>query len=250
MSEPIPEMPKDIEEEYIALTNAITNDPNEDQFRPDYHSDDYVRILEERVAVDPLTGVKTRRLLNERMTQLLDDNVRNIGFLFVDGNGFGQINKTLSEEYGDDFLQRTSRLLTVNFDENKSEIFRLGGDEFVVFLKQIHSKEELDEIGNRLVEKFPGGNYESDGTVIPTVSIGGVFIGPEVTDEGLKRAIVAANMAMKDAKKLSGTKEFVKTMFHQQDVFIPLAFFPSTYVPFQEAIHGSLASLPRPKVAK
>jgi len=241
------EMPKDVAEEHEAWAASLANDPNEDRLRPDAHGDDYVRLLEERAAVDPLTGVKTRRLLNERMEQLLNANVRNIGFLFVDGNEFGQINKTLTQEYGDSVLQQTSRLLKLNVDEKTSEIFRAGGDEFVIFLNKIHSNEELDEIGNRLAEKFPGGNYESDGSVIPTVSIGGVFIGPEVTKAGLERALVAANMAMKDAKQISKTKDTVKTLFHQPDVSIPLVFSPTVYTSFQETMHGPLASLPRPK---
>ncbi|MFH0749683.1 MAG: GGDEF domain-containing protein [Candidatus Gottesmanbacteria bacterium] len=248
MSDSTIEIPSDIEAEHDAWAAAIIKDPNEDRLRPDYHPDNYVRLLEKRAAVDVLTGVGTRRLLDERMEQLLNDDVRNIGFLFIDGNGFGKINKALSQEYGDEYVRQTARLLTKNLDDKKSETFRPGGDEFVVLLKDIHSNEELDEVGNRLAKIFSGGNYKTDGGVIPTVSIGGLFVNPDMTKDQLERSITGANIAMKYAKAHSKVEKPVQTEFKQQDkASIFLEFPPTDYVHFQESMHGVLASLPRPK---
>lgn len=244
---PVMQEPSEVAEAMDALMKQIVNDPNDQRLRPDYHGDDYVRLLEERAAVDALTGLGTRRLLDERMKQLTDENVHSIGFLFLDVNDFKQVNeKPLNYNYGDNYIQRTASELKDNIARKKTEAFRRGGDEIVVLLKGVHSQEDVDEVGERLVHVFTGGNESRDGVVIPTVSIGGAFVGGEENKE-LEQVLLGAELAMKDAKEEVKKQPKIEIKFNKEGVIIPLRFSPSNYFSFQESIHGPLASLPRPK---
>jgi len=92
--------------------------------------------LEYRVLHDPLTGLPNRDLVLDRAEQVLARARRidvPVTVLFVDIDGFKQINDRFGHKTGDDVLrqvaQRLSRVL-----RDSDTVGRLGGDEFVVVL--------------------------------------------------------------------------------------------------------------------
>ncbi len=81
---------------------------------------------------DDLTGLKNRNGLRESL-QNLAEKKQNFVMMFVDLDGFKQINDAAGHEQGDACLKRVAKLLHTRFSEN-SIITRWGGDEFVVVI--------------------------------------------------------------------------------------------------------------------
>jgi diguanylate cyclase (GGDEF)-like protein/PAS domain S-box-containing protein len=91
---------------------------------------------------DPLTGLPNRRLLMDRLRQVLTSSTRsgNEGaLLFIDLDDFKTLNDTLGHDMGDLLLQQVAHRLTTCLREGDT-VARLGGDEFVVVLKDLSER--------------------------------------------------------------------------------------------------------------
>jgi diguanylate cyclase (GGDEF)-like protein len=88
---------------------------------------------------DALTGLPNRRLLMDRMQQILaarDRTAHDGALLFIDLDHFKTLNDTLGHDVGDLLLQQvTKRLKECTRDQDT--LARLGGDEFVVMLQDL-----------------------------------------------------------------------------------------------------------------
>ena len=85
---------------------------------------------------DPLTLLPNRRLLVDRLQQVLLGNTRhqNAGaLLFIDLDNFKTLNDTLGHDQGDLLLQQAAGRLLASVRASDT-VARLGGDEFVVLL--------------------------------------------------------------------------------------------------------------------
>jgi diguanylate cyclase (GGDEF)-like protein/PAS domain S-box-containing protein len=105
---------------------------------------------------DPLTGLPNRRLFRERLQAEVERCEREGGalaVLFVDLDGFKEINDTLGHEKGDQLLIEAARRLR---DELRviDVAGRLGGDEFTVMMIDAPSREEVDALSARLLESI------------------------------------------------------------------------------------------------
>lgn len=105
---------------------------------------------------DPLTGLPNRVLLMDRLQQALTKEPRSadpVSVLFIDLDGFKQVNDTLGHEAGDRLLiEVAARLGAVARVEDT--IARQSGDEFVLVCEQTHTGTAL-EIAGRLTSGFP-----------------------------------------------------------------------------------------------
>jgi len=109
---------------------------------------------------DSLTQLPNRNLLMARLHDTLQgyqqyrtqDHSR-FALLFLDLNGFKQINDTLGHDVGDQVLITVAKRLQDCLRE-RDTVARLGGDEFVVILEGIHIKQQAIEVANRINEKF------------------------------------------------------------------------------------------------
>jgi diguanylate cyclase (GGDEF)-like protein len=95
---------------------------------------------------DGLTGLPNRRYLTELLETSLStakqkDKV--LAILFLDLNGFKQVNDTYGHAFGDEVLTTVAKRMT-DIIPVASYLSRLGGDEFIVSL--LLDKNELDEI--------------------------------------------------------------------------------------------------------
>ncbi|GAA0492492.1 hypothetical protein Ade02nite_69170 [Paractinoplanes deccanensis] len=80
---------------------------------------------------DPLTGLANRAVLTERLGRLLPTGDTAVSVLYLDLDGFKEINDRHGHDAGDAVLQAVSRRLSAAVRETDL-VARLGGDEFVL----------------------------------------------------------------------------------------------------------------------
>jgi diguanylate cyclase (GGDEF)-like protein/PAS domain S-box-containing protein len=112
---------------------------------------DLAAVLSERAVRDPLTGLANRSLLEERLRASLARDARTgdgTGVLFLDLDGFKEINDQHGHEVGDAVLRGVAGRLSAGVRPSDT-VARLGGDEFVV-LVEAAAPADLDPLVARL----------------------------------------------------------------------------------------------------
>src|SRR5262249_33541003 len=96
--------------------------------------------LEYRASVDALTGLPTRAALMQHLSQrgALDDTT----VLFIDLDGFKEVNDALGHESGDGVLRDVASRIADGIPAGVS-VGRLGGDEFLAIMTTIDEIEAL-----------------------------------------------------------------------------------------------------------
>ena len=97
---------------------------------------DLAAVLSERAVRDPLTGLANRALLEERLRAALSRDARaetRTAVLFLDLDGFKQVNDLHGHDAGDAVLRAVARRLSTAVRPSDT-VARLGGDEFVVLV--------------------------------------------------------------------------------------------------------------------
>ncbi|MFC1748098.1 diguanylate cyclase domain-containing protein [Pseudomonadota bacterium] len=102
---------------------------------------------------DPLTGLANRLLFLDSLRSEIREAKRSnteVALLFLDLDGFKQVNDTAGHDVGDILLKQVARrlLLTVRSEDT---VARIGGDEFTIVLKTTNNRDAIAEIGNKLV---------------------------------------------------------------------------------------------------
>jgi diguanylate cyclase (GGDEF)-like protein len=97
--------------------------------------DRLVALLESQASLDPLTGLVTRRVLDDAVQQALAKPTVRAGtaLILVDVDHFKSINDTYGHPVGDDALVHIARVLS-RHSRPDTVISRLGGDEIAVLL--------------------------------------------------------------------------------------------------------------------
>ncbi len=100
--------------------------------------------LAELALLDSLTGLPNRRLLMDRLGQVIERAERRSGLavLFLDLDGFKKINDTHGHAAGDEALQFVARRLHESA-RREDTVARLGGDEFVVLCENTTADEAV-----------------------------------------------------------------------------------------------------------
>lgn len=106
---------------------------------------------------DELTGLSNRRKLFSELEFALNDleelNLFSV-VLYLDLDGFKQVNDTYGHAIGDDLLIQFANKLK-HFTRQQDVVARIGGDEFVVLLKNIgDSHEEADIYVRNTLKRF------------------------------------------------------------------------------------------------
>jgi diguanylate cyclase (GGDEF)-like protein len=102
---------------------------------------------------DPLTGLANRDLAIERIEYAIRQAHRSrnlVGLLFVDLNGFKQINDSHGHDVGDVILRESGSRFTCAVREGDT-VARLGGDEFVVVLDRLDAPEDAAVVARKLL---------------------------------------------------------------------------------------------------
>lgn len=102
---------------------------------------------------DPLTGLASRRLFMEQLTQRLaaaDADGTRLAVLFLDVDRFKDINDTLGHAAGDQLLTVVADRLTAQLRGGDAPS-RFGGDEFAVMLYEIEGADAAAVVAGRIV---------------------------------------------------------------------------------------------------
>ena len=149
---------------------------------------------------DPLTRLPNRSTLYARIEQVISvaqKARRNVALLFLDIDGFKQINDSLGHDVGDRLLQSVAKRLN-DCTRSCDVVSRLGGDEFVVVLWDCGVAETTIVAEKVIYSGFPvqGTNV----TVSPSI---GISLYPEDGKDYLT-LLKNADIAMYHAKKSGG----------------------------------------------
>lgn len=113
---------------------------------------------QERIAYmahfDALTNLPNRALFYDRLGQALSLARRNRGglaLLFLDLDGFKQVNDTMGHHAGDLLLRDVAERLGQCVRESDT-VARLGGDEFTVILNETHEHHDVARIAEKIIE--------------------------------------------------------------------------------------------------
>lgn len=152
---------------------------------------------------DSLTGLPNRTLLFERMAWGIENAERNgdmIAVLFIDLDGFKEVNDTFGHDCGDSILKAVAARLKGSVRKNDT-VARYGGDEFVIVLMQLKNLSDVDTIAEKIVQAFHAGFQINDCSFKITVSIG-ISLFPYDNDD-INGLLKNADSAMYKVKKSS-----------------------------------------------
>ncbi len=108
--------------------------------------------------LDALTGLPNRKLLLDRLSQAIHHAKRNrskLALLFLDLDGFEQVNDVHGHAVGDEVLKQVAQCLTATVREEDT-VSRRGGDEFVVLLGDVALASDAARIAEKVVVAFGG----------------------------------------------------------------------------------------------
>ena len=156
--------------------------------------------LRQAALYDSLTRLPNRRLLRDRVEHALVLRVRRrtgVAVLFVDLDGFKQVNDAFGHDVGDEVLVEVARRLN-GCVRGCDTLTRHGGDEFVVLLEELADQEQAMSIGERVVSAFDEPVRTVAGDIAVSASIG---IHVATDDDDYESLLRAADSAMYDVKR-------------------------------------------------
>ncbi len=161
---------------------------------------------------DTLTGLFNRASFTKNLSLALNKaaiNNQKICILFMDLDGFKQINDKYGHDAGDKVLQIVANRMSaeIRVDRGSDNIARIGGDEFTAMLVDVKNKVYCERIINRIIQSIDCPIMFNEAVLEVTVSIGALIVEPtsELPSEIVLRK---ADQAMYVAKN-SGKNKFV-----------------------------------------
>jgi len=130
---------------------------------------------------DYLTGLLNRRgffALADQQCKLASRSKRAMALLYLDLDGFKNINDELGHEVGDQALIETANILKSTFRE-ADVIARIGGDEFAVLLTDLSNPFAMNTIENHLEDNIRRHNKLENRNYEIILSSGAAYYDPE-----------------------------------------------------------------------
>ena len=158
------------------------------------------RSREREALHDELTGLANRALLLDHLRSALARLARDTGHvlaaLFIDLDGFKQINDAFGHETGDQLLAAVAERLR-NTVRDSDMLARFGGDEFVVIAEGLVAEGEAVHLAERIVEAVHGEFDLAAGRSAVSCSVGISTTGDATVDPDtlLREADVAMYLA-------------------------------------------------------
>ena len=150
---------------------------------------------------DALSGLPNRNMFHDRLTQEVSKSGRAnlpLALILIDLDEFKEVNDTLGHDVGDVLLQEAGDRIRSCVRESDT-VARLGGDEFTVILSELHEKNKVDQIAQKIIGKLSEEFHIGDEVIHVSGSIGITLYPYDATD--IDTLIKNADQAMYAAKK-------------------------------------------------
>lgn len=150
---------------------------------------------------DTLTGLPNRNMFHDRLEQELIKSNRSslpLALLLIDLDEFKEVNDTLGHDVGDQLLKEAGHRITTCVRESDT-VARLGGDEFMIILSEIHEKNKVDDIAEKIIERLAEEYHLGNEVIHASGSIGITLYPSDASD--IDSLIKNADQAMYAAKK-------------------------------------------------
>ena len=161
----------------------------------------YAKTQEFMALHDPLTGLANRRLLVERVSQAIIHAKRNgsiMAVVYLDLDGFRQINNTLGHDVGDLLLKLVAARLVAAVRQEDT-VARLGGDEFVIAMPYVNSVDGVALAAEKIIKALSQ-PYSIQGTRVRLTASAGVGLYPR-NGKDVKTLLKNADTALLEAKQ-------------------------------------------------
>ena len=161
-----------------------------------------------RSEYDLLTDIHNRFSLSKRLDAQIEE-ARNhagiFGLIYIDLDGFKQVNDVYGHHIGDLYLQQVTRRMKQQL-RSHDMLARLGGDEFAVLLPQVRNRGGVEEIVQRLEHAFDD-PFSLEGITLHASASFGIALYPEdgTTRDSLLHFADAAMYVAKNLRKHSDT---------------------------------------------
>jgi diguanylate cyclase (GGDEF)-like protein/PAS domain S-box-containing protein len=169
---------------------------------------EYQEQLDHTAKHDVLTNLPNRFLLSELLTQEMNNALRsgqNLALLFIDLDGFKEVNDTFGHDAGDAVLVSISERMKKIVRKNDI-ISRLGGDEFVIVINGLKDISHLTPILKRFLFDLRQPIFYENDKLFVSASIG-VSLYPQDEEIGNDALLRQADQAMYEAK-MKGKNQF------------------------------------------
>ncbi len=94
--------------------------------------------LETLLNYDRLTGLFNRHYYHRVLERIKNEQINDIGIIYIDVNGLKKMNDNFGHSYGDCYIENCAELIKSYFP---GESFRIGGDEFIVLTNTLVENE-------------------------------------------------------------------------------------------------------------
>lgn len=112
--------------------------------------------LKHMASHDLMTGLPNRALFNDRLEQAIVSHRRNkkvLAVMFVDLDGFKQVNDTFGHDVGDELLRLVSDRLRI-IGRASDTVARIGGDEFVILVTDLVDVAQASKVAEKIITDF------------------------------------------------------------------------------------------------
>jgi diguanylate cyclase (GGDEF)-like protein len=173
---------------------------------------------------DALTGAYNRSFMDslfEAELSRCQERGSSLGFLFLDLDGFKQLNDICGHAVGDQALCTVAEVLKSSV-RNSDFVIRYGGDEFLVVLIDMNERVLL-RIAERIRQKIAETSLEADASAKISSSVGALIYTPGGKDQvAAKHILDESDRAMYTAKREGGDRVAIARMVGRESLSLEL----------------------------
>lgn len=178
---------------------------------------EYGEAMNHMALHDHLTDLPNRMLFRDRLEHAIEHAIRSnerLAVLFLDLDGFKQVNDTLGHQAGDTLLQKVSQRLQRGLRECDT-VARLGGDEFSVLITPADKSRAI--LVAQHIHDILSPPYKIDGQQINIGTSVGIALYPEHSFDSVK-LMVHADVAMYHAKRNRLDHSVYDSVHHAKEI--------------------------------
>jgi diguanylate cyclase (GGDEF)-like protein len=171
------------------------------------------RLQKEMALHDPLTGLPNRRLLTDRIEKAMQHvgrNHRMMAVMYMDIDGFKEVNDRHGHQCGDELLKQVADRLR-GTTRREDTVARIGGDEFIMLLSDVASADDVAHPASKVLNSLAT-TFDIDGLPVRVTASIGVAFYPEDAEDA-ESLIARADNALYEAKR-SGKNQYYFTDGH------------------------------------